>query len=113
MFALVETWFSSLPSTCIPQAGKTPTRAARAIACCVRGVIDAVAPPPGVLKSLQLLFAMCVSGRSEVGKAARIQAIVQMAIEGCRDGEAACAQPDTAPLEDLSSTFEFLFPTEH
>jgi hypothetical protein len=112
MFALVETWFSSLPTTCIPQAGKTPTRAARAIACCIRSVIEAAAPPPAVLQSLQLLFAVCISGSCKDGKAARIRALVQMGIEGCHIRGAVSSRPDAALLGELSDALRLLFPTE-
>lgn len=112
MYALVETWFSSMPSTCIPQEGKTPTRSARAISCCIRSLIDAVAPPPALLLSLQLLFAICISGGGIVSKVSRIQAVVQMGIQSFRSGVAVTAQPDAAVIGDFGAAFGFLFPTE-
>jgi len=111
MFALVETWFSSLPSCPIPLAGNTPTRTARAIATCIRGVVDAVAPPPALLQPLQLLFAICVSGGGRISKAARIQAVVHMGIEGFGQGDAAADGPDAARFGDLMGAMLFLFPT--
>ena len=111
MFALVETWFSSLPSSPVPLAGKTPTRTARAIATCIRGVINALAPPPALLRPLQLLFAICICGEGKVGKSARIQAVVRMGIEGFGKGSAAPAGLDAAQFGDLIDAVEFLFPT--
>jgi hypothetical protein len=113
MFALVETWFSSLPAPSVPKVGTPPTRAARAIASCIRGVFDAVAPPPALRQALQLLFSLCISGRGRINKAARIQAAVQIGIDGFRDGGSSSEQPDAlAVLGDLSDAFGFLFPTE-
>jgi hypothetical protein len=113
MFALVETWFSSLPAPSVPKVGTPPTRTARAIASCIRGVFDAVAPPPALRQPIQLLFALCISGRGRNNKAARIQAAVQIGIDGFRDGRSSSEQPDAlAVLGDLSDAFDFLFPTE-
>jgi hypothetical protein len=112
MFALVETWFSSLPTTCVSKAGSTPTRAARAIASAIRSVVVAAAPPPAALHSLQLLFAICISKGSESGKAACIQAAALLAIDGFRDGNDAPAPADAVVSGDVSDAFEFLFPTE-
>jgi hypothetical protein len=112
MFALVETWFSSLPTTCVPKAGSTPTRAARAIASAIRSVVVAAAPPPAARHSLQLLFAICISKGGECGKAACIQAAALLTIDGFRDGNDAPAAADAVVSGDVSDAFEFLFPTE-
>ena len=111
MYTLVETWFSSLPAPSVPKVGTPPTRAARAIASCIRGVFDAVAPPPALRQALQLLFALCISGEGKVGKAARIQAVVRMGIEGFGNDNAAPAGLDAARFGDLIDAVEFLFPT--
>jgi hypothetical protein len=112
MFAIVETWFSSLPSTCIPQTGKTPTRTALAIASSIRAMVHTVAPPPALVQPLQLLLAICISGAREVGKTDRIKAVAQAAIENFRNGGIVLAQLDVELAGCFSDAFEFLFPTE-
>jgi hypothetical protein len=114
MFALVETWFSSLPSTCIPQPGKTPTRTALAIASCLRAMLHTLSPPPPLLPPLQLLLAICISGASDVGKAQRIRAVAQEAIENFRNakGNVVAKSDDADSCGDFGAAFGFLFPTE-
>jgi hypothetical protein len=114
MFALVETWFSSLSTTCVPAPGRTHTRAARAIASCVRSTVAAMTSSPALLRPLQLLFACCISGRNDVSKAIRIQAAARLGIESARDGGADAAPPDAAVFGDANHTFafEFLFLSE-
>jgi hypothetical protein len=115
MFALVETWFSSLSSSFIPRAGETPTRTARAISSCIRSLIDALAPPPSVLRSLQLLFALCLSGGDVSCKSAHIRAAAQLGIDGLQYSDSVeLKQPDNTPTlwGDFVSSVDFLFPTE-
>ncbi len=115
MFALVETWFSSLPTTCVPVPGRTPTRAALAIASCVRSTVAALSPPSALLRPLQLLFACCISGASDASKANRIRAAAQMGIDCARDGSAEAVPPDATLFGDANHNcaFEFLFRSEH
>ncbi len=111
MFALVETWFSSLSFSPLPSVGHTPTRTALAIATCIRGVIDTIMPPPALRQPLQLLFASCICGGEKSLKSSRIRAIVNAGIGNMTDCSALPAGLDTYQVSDLKHALGFLFPT--
>jgi hypothetical protein len=75
-------------------------------------MLHTVAPPPALLPPLQLLLAMCISGASELGKADRIQAVAQAAIENFRNAGIVVAKSDADSCGDSGAAFGFLFPTE-
>jgi hypothetical protein len=55
---------------------------------------------------------MCISGASQLGKADRIQAVAQAAIENFRSAGIVVAKSDADSYGDSAAAFAFLFPTE-